>query len=189
VPQGVKLSRNSPGNGGIRPVDAPKTGNLVKYSRDFLFRSVSLIGRMRRARSSVFWIGLSGSWPESADKSANLDKKRTCPRLSIEPATESCSTRSPPIWAVSSPPQSNSWLVFPGQNIPRNCFHEESEIVVQLWALKPQSGSSLTANPAIFFLRRFSPGGIFKASVLPNFGRAKVVFWRSDFDSKVSCSK
>lgn len=88
-PSRAKLSRNSPGNGGICTIDFVQTANLVKYSLDFLFRSVSLIGRMRRARSSVFWIGLSGCWPESADKSANLDKKRTCPRLSIEPATES----------------------------------------------------------------------------------------------------
>ena len=75
----AKLSRNSVGNGVICPIDFVQTANLVKYSLDFLFRSVSLIGSMRRARSRDFWIGLSGRWPESADVSADLDENRSRP--------------------------------------------------------------------------------------------------------------
>jgi hypothetical protein len=47
--------------------------------------------------------------------------------------------------------------------------------VVQLSVLKPQSGSSLTVNPAKGFSAKILSWGIFEASVLPDFGRAKVV--------------
>ena len=95
-----------------------QTSTLVKYSTDFLFRSVWPIDRMRRARSGIFLGCLSGCWPEGADTSAVLIEIQSYPRLSIEPATESRLPALPPNKASQSLHRAISGLFSPVKKNP-----------------------------------------------------------------------